>query len=583
MSQGAALSTVSATSPNGRRSIKPMDAYKRLLTLVLPYWRRLAVAMLCMLAVGGCTAASAYLIKPVLDDIFINKKEEMLRMLPFAVLFVFAVKGLCSWGNGYLMSYVGLSIVNRMRQMIYDHLQMLSLSFFDRNKTGNLMSRMTSDVNQIQSAVTEVVTGTIKDFFSVLALLGVVFYRDWKLAGFAVIILPLAFFPIVKFGRSLRKLSTKGQQSMGNIMVILHETLGANRIVKAFCMEDYEKQRFARENRRYFDLQMHAVKVRSMTPAIMEFLGGLGIVFIIAYGGYSVVRGDSTPGNFFSFLAAVIMLYEPVKRLSSLNNTLQQGIAAAVRVYSILDIQPEIVDAPAAAVLSSINESVELRDVSFGYGDEPVLQNINLRASVGQVVALVGMSGSGKTTLVNLIPRFYDVSSGAVLIDGTDIRRITTASLRSKIALVTQKSILFNDTIRNNILYGDISKDENAVVAAAKAANAYDFILQTPDGFDTIVGEQGVLLSGGQQQRLCIARALLKDAPILILDEATSSLDSDSEQEVQRALENLMIGRTTIVIAHRLSTVKNADRIVVMSGGRIIEEGRHEELLIRDG
>jgi subfamily B ATP-binding cassette protein MsbA len=381
----------------------------------------------------------------------------------------------------------------------------------------------------------------------------------------------------------LRRISTKSQQSMGDISVILHETISGNRIVKAFGMEEYEKARFSRENMRYFQYYMKSVSVRALSSPVMEFLGGLGVVFIVWYGGSSVIRGVSTPGNFFSFLAALLLLYEPIKRLNTMNNTIQQGLAAAQRVYDILDTPREIQDRPAAKHLPPMKQGLELRRVQFSYGGEPVLRDINLRVAAGELVAIVGASGAGKTTLVNLIPRFYDVAGGAILVDGMDIRHVTLASLRAQVGMVTQQSILFNDTVRNNIAYGDISKSEDEIIAAAKAANAYDFITRMPKGFDTVIGEQGVRISGGERQRLCIARALLKDAPVLILDEATSSLDSEAELEVQKALDILMAGRTTLVIAHRLSTVKNANRIVVLADGRIVEEGRHGELLKGNG
>lgn len=556
-----------------------MNIYKRLLLLIKLHWARMAVAVLCMLGVAACTAASAYLIKPVLDEIFIDRKAEMLKLLSLVVLVMFLVKSLCAWGQGYLMSYVGNRIVVDLRQLLYDHLQRLSLSFFDKTPTGILMSRITNDVNQIQTAVKECVTGMIRDALSVVGLVGVVFYRDWQLAIIAVVILPFAFLPIVKFGQMLRTISTKSLEAMGDITVILHETIGGNRIVKAFGMEEYEKKRFARENMRSFDYSMKSAVVNCLSPPLMEFLGGLGIVAIIWYGGYSVIQGVSTPGNFFSFLAALILLYEPVKRMSGMNMTLQQGIAAAYRVYEIIDTPSEIADKPGAVHLPPIGHSLEFRHVHFHYGEEPVLQDINFKVGAGEVVAIVGVSGAGKTTLVNLIPRFYEVSEGAVLIDGVDIRDVQIASLRAQIGIVTQQTILFNDTVRNNIAYGDIRKSEQEIIEAAQAANAMDFIMKLPKGLDTLIGEQGVLLSGGERQRICIARALLKNAPILILDEATSSLDSESELEVQKALENLMAGRTTLVIAHRLSTIKNADRIVALAGGHLVEEGRHDELL----
>ncbi|NIQ88889.1 MAG: lipid A export permease/ATP-binding protein MsbA [Deltaproteobacteria bacterium] len=560
-----------------------MNLYRRLLELVKPHWHRLAIAMVCMVGVAICTAALPYLVQPVLDDIFIQKKAEMLKFLSIVVFLVFTMKALTEWGHAYLMSYVGQRIVAHLRQQLYDHLQRLPLSFFDRMPTGLLMSRVTNDVNLIQGAVSNAITGLLKDPLTLVGLLAVMFARDWQLSLIAMVVLPFAFFPVVKFGRVLRRISTKSQESMGDISVILQETISGSRIVKAFGMEEYEKERFSRENIRYFRYLMKSVMVRALSSPLMEFLGGIAIVFVILYGGYRVIQEVSTPGEFFSFLGALLLLYEPIKRLSRINNVVQEGIAAATRIYDVLDTSPGIQDAPDAIQLPPIQQELELRNVQFRYENEPVLKDINLKVSAGEVIAIVGVSGAGKSTLVDLIPRFYEVSEGTVLIDGIDVRNVTMDSLRNQIGIVTQQTILFNDTVRNNIAYGDIRKSDREIIAAAKAANAYDFIMKMDQGFDSLIGEQGARLSGGERQRLCIARALLKNAPILILDEATSSLDSEAELEVQKALENLMAGRTTLVIAHRLSTIQNADRIVVISNGRIVEEGRHDELLECDG
>jgi subfamily B ATP-binding cassette protein MsbA len=370
---------------------------------------------------------------------------------------------------------------------------------------------------------------------------------------------------------------------MAEMTTILLETITGTRIVKAFNMEDHERARFAKENRRLFGILIKSVRVRAISHPLMECLGGLGIAFIVFYGGYNVIRGEATPGTFFSFLAALLMLYEPVKRLSGVNNTVQQGLAAASRIFEILDTVPEISDRPGARALTSVSREIEYRDVSFKYEEDWVLRNIDLRIRVGEMVAFVGASGGGKTTLVNLLPRFYDVTSGEIRIDGSDIRSLTTASLRSRIGIVTQQTILFNDTVRNNIAYGKIDQPFEEIVKAAEAAYAHGFIQNLPRGYETVIGEQGVKLSGGERQRVSIARAILKNAPILILDEATSSLDSESEIEVQKALEYLMQGRTTLVIAHRLSTIRKADRIIVISNGTISEVGTHEELLERGG
>ena len=557
--------------------------YKKMVKLVRAYWKRLALGMLCMMGVGWATAGSAYLIQPVLDDIFVNKRDGMLVILPLLVLAVVTVKGLCMWGSAYFSSDVSNRMVADLRQQLYQHIQTLSLNFFSKNPTGDLMSRIMNDVTFLQSTATSSVVGIMREGFSVIGLIAVIFYRDWQLACIAMLILPAGFYPLVKLSRVLRRIAASGQVSLADITIILHETFVGNLIVKAFGMEDYENRRFGKLNRKNLMLQQRMVAVSSLSSPIMEFLGGIIIVFTVWYGGSRVINGTTTTGTFFSFIAALLMLYEPIKRINYTVGMLPLGMAAADRIYDILDLQPDIEDAPGAVKLPPIRDCIEFRGVGFRYGDAPVLKNINIKARSGDVIALVGTSGAGKTTLVNLIPRFYDVTQGAVLIDGIDIRNVTLASLRSQVGIVTQQSILFNDTVRNNIAYGDITKSEEDIIMAAKAANAYDFVMKMPQGFDTVIGESGGLLSGGERQRLCIARALLKDAPILILDEATSSLDSESEREVQSALEHLMEGRTTFVIAHRLSTIMHADRIIAMSNGTIVEEGRHEDLLENSG
>jgi ATP-binding cassette, subfamily B, bacterial MsbA len=555
---------------------------RRLIQLIKPYWVRLSAAMVCMLVVAGTTSLMAFMVKPVLDDIFIQKNATTLSFLPLLIILLYIVQGFFSYGQSYLMSFVGEKIVAGLREGLYSHLQKLSLSYFDRTATGRLMSRIINDVNLIQGAVSSAVTGILKDSFTILGLIGVIFYRDWQLAILAILVLPIAVIPIVKFGRRLRKISTQSQKTMADISIHLHETLTGNRIVKAFNTEDYEIERFQKKVRKFFQLTMKDVSIKSMSSPIMEFLGGIGIASIIWYGGYQVIKGYSTTGTFFSFLTALLMLYEPIKHLSRVNNTIQQGMAAAIRVFEVMDLPMEICDKKGAITISSIRQGIRLKNVSFRYGEHWVLRDINFEVKVGEIIAIVGTSGSGKTTLVNLIPRFYEANEGEILIDHQSIKTITQASLRRQIGLVTQQTILFNDTVRNNIAYGSPEKTEADILLAAQAAFAYEFIQRLPEKMDTLIGEQGVRLSGGERQRISIARALLKDAPILILDEATSSLDSDSEAEVQRALENLMKGRTTFIIAHRFSTIRNVDRILVLADGRIIEEGNHDQLMALD-
>lgn len=560
-----------------------MSHYRRLINLIKPYWVKMGLAMGCMLFVSLLTAGQAFLVKPALDDVFLKKDAEMLYLLPIAIILLFFLKGIFDYGQAYLMNYVGLRIVADMRERLYNHLQNLSLSFFTKTPTGILISRITNDVNLIQGSVSNAITGLLKDAFTILGLTGVVFYRNWKLGLIALIIFPLAILPIIEFGKRLRKFSRKSQQRMGSITTFLHETITGNRIVKAFTMEDYERRRFAEENNRFFRIILKRVRIRALSHPLMELIGGIGVALIIWVGGYSVLRGDLTPGTFFSFMTALLMLYAPVRDLSKVNLEVQEGLAAAARVFELLDTVPDIKDEADALPLPSISKGIQFEKVSFKYDEETVLRDISLEARMGEVIALVGMSGAGKTSLVNLLLRFYDVTNGRILIDGNDIRTVTLKSLRDQIGLVTQQTILFNDTIRNNIAYGNLKRSDREIIEAAKAANAHDFIQKLPQGYETMIGEQGVKLSGGERQRISIARALLKNAPILILDEATSSLDSDSETEVQKALEELMKGRTVFVIAHRLATIRNAHRIIVLSNGQIMEQGDHEQLIALGG
>jgi subfamily B ATP-binding cassette protein MsbA len=532
-----------------------------------------------MLLVAVITPVKPYLVKPIVDEIFVKKNVKMLELLPFVIIMIYILEAVFVFGETYLMNYVGQDLIKRLRDELYSHIQMLSLSFFHKHETGVLMARITNDVSIIKGMVSDAAAGVLKDSLSIVGLLCVIFYLDWKLAMIAVTVLPLAALLIVNFGRRMRKLSTRRQEAMADMSSLLHETFTGTRIVKAFGMEPHENRRFFEKTARLFKYEIKAVIVKGISSPVMGLLGGIGVALIVWYGGNKVISGVSTPGTFFSFMTALIMFYQPIKAISKLNNTVQEGLAAAVRIYAILDTDSDIVERREAVELEWKRHPVVFENVWFKYEDHMVLRNINLQVKAGEIAALVGMSGGGKTTLVNLVPRFYDVTEGAVLVNGHDVRDVTIASLRSQIGIVTQDPILFNDTIRCNIAYGNPKALESDIVAAARAAYAYDFVQSFPEGFDTVVGEKGVRLSGGEKQRICIARALLKNAPVLILDEATSSLDSESELAVQEALENLMRGRTTFVIAHRLSTIRNADRIIVIVDGRIVEEGKHEELL----
>jgi len=559
------------------------DRHRRLIAMVKANWIRLVLSMGCMLIMAGATSATAFLVKPVIDGIFLRKDMAMLKLLPLAVIAVYFVNGLSRYGEEYLMNHVGESIIRELRDKLYERIQDLPIAFFQEEKTGTLMSRITNDVHIIKTMVSSAVTSSLKDSFTIVGLTFVIFYRDWKLALIAMVVLPFAYFPIVELGRRTRKVSKGYQEAMAEMTSFLHETFAGNKIVKAFGAEAFEKSRFFKKTRRLFKLEMKTIKYRALTSPIMESLGGIGAALVIWYGGYKVIVGSSTPGTFFSFLAAVILLYGPVKKLAKINTQVQRGLAASDRVFDILEMESDIKETENPVTIPDGNHRVVFKEVSFKYQDDLVLKKINLAAQEGEIIALVGMSGGGKTTLVNLIPRFYDVVTGAVAVDDIDIRDASIASLRRQIAIVTQEPILFNDTIRNNIAYGCTDASDERVQNAAKSAYAYDFIQGFPNGFETIIGELGGRLSGGEKQRLCIARALLKDAPILILDEATSSLDSEAESTVQKALENLMQGRTTFVIAHRLSTISYAHRIVVIVDGRIVEEGDQETLLSLKG
>ncbi len=510
------------------------DRQKKIISLVLLYWKKLFLASLCMIAVAGANGAMAFLVKPVMDDIFISKNREMLLIIPVAAVLVFFLKGLGSYGSEYLMNHIGETLIRFFRDSLYEKITDLPISFIHKEKTGVLMSRITNDVNIVKGMVSTAVINVFRDFFTVIAFLFVIFYRDWKLALGAFIVLPLAFYPIILFGRRVRKFSTGSQETMAELNSFLHETFTGSKIIKIFNLEALEKLRFKEKTRQLFRLEMKKITANALSSPIMEFLGGLGIAFIIWFGGMRVINGTSTPGTFFSFLTAVMMLYDPVKKLSRLNNTIQEGAAAAARIFDVLEEESSLLEKEKPEMLSGKALDVEFDHVSFAYtpGETPALNDIHLKVAPGEVLALVGMSGGGKTSLVNLVPRLYDVTKGAVRIAGKDVKDLSVKSLRDHISIVTQEPILFNESVRNNIRYGKMEATDMEIEEAARAAFAYDFILGFPKGFDTVIGELGSRLSGGEKQRICIARALLKDAPILILDEATSALDSQAERVV---------------------------------------------------
>ena len=556
-----------------------MKEIRRLLSYSWHYRGRLLLACLAMVAFGATSAGLAYLIKPIFDDVLIRNVN--LGLIAGLIIALYLSKGLSSYFATYLMSWVGQRTVMDLRNRLYKQVIRQSVGFFKRKPTGTLMSHITNDVEKIQLAVSEAVGDLLMQSFALVGYGGLLFYYDWRLATFCLITAPLAVYPLVTLGRKLRRTTDTALWRWRDITNILQETISGSRIVKAFRMEAFETNRFQTATGRLFQTNMRITRVISILPPIMEVVGGLGLAGAIWYGSGRISSGTMTTGEFTSFMAALFLMYTPIKKLSRVNATFQQALSAAQRIFGVLDTAHEIQEAPDAVEIPPLNRRIEFRDVEFIYEerDGPTLEGINLTIEAGQVVALVGTSGAGKSTLISLVPRFYDPTHGAVLFDGIDIRGATLSSLRGQIGLVTQETILFNDTVRSNIAYGLDSVAEEALRQAAEAAYALEFIEELPQKFDTEVGERGQLLSGGQRQRIAIARAILKNPPILVLDEAMSSLDAESEALVQHALNNLMADRTTLVIAHRLSTIQRADQIVVIEDGCVRETGQHSELI----
>jgi subfamily B ATP-binding cassette protein MsbA len=571
--------------PDSRRHQASYPLLRRLLKeSVRPYAVWLALALLCMAAMAGATALSAWLMKPVVNDVFIGRNAEVLWLVAGAVVATFLVKGLANYAQATLMSYVGMRIVADNQNRLYAHLTHLDLQFFHDQPTGKLISRFTVDINTMRMAVSNVLTGFGKDTLSLVGLIAVMFVQDWQLAAISFFVFPLAVVPIVRIGRRMRKVTANTQEEMGQFTTLLEQTIQGIRVVKAYVMEEYEKRRIAAIVERIFRLTLKSARTRALSSPIMETLGGIAVAVVVVYGGYRVIENQIDAGSFFSFITALLLAYEPMKRLANLNASLQEGLAGAQRLFELLDETPQVKERPAARPLAVAKGAIRFEDVHFAYGaGKPALRGVTLEVPAGKTVALVGPSGAGKSTILNLVPRFYDVELGQVTIDGTDVRDTTFASLHAAVALVSQEITLFDDTVRANIAYGRAGASQDEIIAAAHAAAAHDFIQGLPQGYETMVGEHGVKLSGGQRQRLAIARAMLKNAPILLLDEATSSLDTESERQIQAALDALRRGRTTLVIAHRLSTIVNADLIYVIGGGRVVERGTHAELLAKGG
>ncbi len=555
---------------------------------LLPYFRahlpRLLLALTAMSGVAALTAASMWILKQVIDRALMERDLSTLADVVGLMLVLYFAKAALSYVHDYVTAFIGQAIVKRVRDEAYSNIHNLSLDFYAATDSARVIARLTNDGQLLQNALTKIPIMIVRDGLTVIALAGVLVYLHWKFALVAFALLPISGVLIARFGKSLRKTSKLGQAKMADLYTLIQETIAGTPVVKAFQREDYERRRFERENQSYFRIAMKNARIESLSSPVMEFLGAIGMGVILWFGGKDVVDHVWTAGAFFAFIGSALSLYQPVKNFSRSNATIQLALAGAERIFELTDARPTVTEAANAKTLTPFSAAIEFDDVSFAYrADQPVLHNVSLTVRRGEIVALVGPSGSGKTTLSALLLRFYDPQSGAIRIDGVDIREATFASLRRQIGLVTQETLLFNDTIRHNIAYARADAGEAEIIEAAKAANAWEFIQDKPQGLDTRIGERGILLSGGQKQRLALARAILKNPPILVLDEATSALDARSEKLVQEAVERLMKNRTVIVIAHRLATVKNADRIVVLDHGRIVESGKHAELLTRDG
>jgi subfamily B ATP-binding cassette protein MsbA len=559
--------------------------YRRLLPLMRPYLPVLILGAALAIVVAAMEGAIAWLVKPALDDIFIQRDQAMLRLIPLLLLGAYLVKGGARYGQAYLMAAVGERVVAALRRRLYTHIQAMPLSFFADLHSAELMSRIVIDVNRLARVSSTVLVMAFRQIAMIVALLSVMVAREWRLALIAVIVFPFVGVAVRSIGLRLYRINRRSQEKVGELNVLLHEAFSGMKIVKAFGRERHEAERFDRVNRRLLDLALKDHRTDEITEPLTEVLAAFGIMGALWYGGHQVIAGAMTPGDFFSFTAALALIYGPVRQLSRTMNTIQQSTASVERVFEILDTPPAIADRPGAPALPGFTSALRFEGVSFRYPGAPelTLRDITLDIERGEVVAFVGMSGAGKSTLIDLVPRFHDVTAGRITLDGHDLREVTQDSLRAQIAVVTQETFLFSDSIHYNIAYGRPGATTDDVTRAARQAHAEEFILACPEGYATLVGERGVRLSGGQRQRLAIARAFLKDPPILILDEATSDLDAESEFMVQQALSDLMHGRTVLVIAHRLATVRNADRIVVVHEGRIAEIGRHDQLVARDG
>lgn len=561
-----------------------MTLYLRILSYIKPYMHRLIFAMFCTIMAAAGNLYIPWIIKDMIDEVLADKNGTMLNWIAASIIAIFVVRGLFWYGQNYLMSYVGQSVIIDIRAAVFKKLQRLSVSFYDKNKTGTIMSYVTNDVNALQSAMVENTIEMITEGFILIGSVVAMIYLDWRLTLFTVCTFPGVLWFMEFFGKKIRKTGGRIQECTADITSVLQESVASARVIKSFVREDYEVDRFDVENRANFRANMKNAQLMATLTPVVELVAAIGVTMIIWYGGNNVINGTITAGSLVAFLTYAVNISNPIKRLTRVIGNIQKALAAAQRVFMIIDMPEEIAESRDAKQLPEVSGKVEFQNVSFAYDDKGnVITDLSFSVKPGEVIAIVGPSGAGKSTIANLLPRFYDVNKGDIKIDGHSVREVTLDSLREQVGIVPQETMLFNGSVYNNILYGRLDATKEEIEAAAKAANAHDFIMQLTDGYETKLGDRGVNLSGGQRQRIAIARAILKNPRILILDEATSALDTESERVVQEALDRLMVGRTSFVIAHRLSTVKNADKILVLEKGNLVESGTHDELLALDG
>lgn len=561
-----------------------MNLYFRALKYIKPYWKRGLAAGICTIIAAGGTAYLPFVIKDMVDQVLSEKNTTMLNWIVLSIIVVFVIRGIAYYGQSYLMNYVGQRVIIDIRKAVFEKLQRLSMSFYDKHKTGTVMSYVTNDVSALQSAMVDNVVEMITETVILVASIVMMIYLDWKLFLVTFATFPVVLFFIDSFGKRIRKSGSRIQEAAADITSVLQEVASSPRVIKSFVREGYEVDRFDKENMNNFRANMKYAQLSSTLTPTIEFVAAVGVSIILWYGGNSVINGSITAGSLVAFLTYAVNISNPIKRLSRVIGNIQKALAAAQRVFDVLDLPEDIKNAPDAKALPKVKGDVRFNDVSFAYNEnEEVLSHVSFEVKPGEMVAFVGPSGAGKSTVASLLPRFYDAINGSITIDGQDIRKVTLDSLREQVGIVPQETVLFNGSVYDNILYGRLDATREEVEAAAKAANAHDFIMQLPDGYETMLGDRGMNISGGQRQRISIARAILKNPQILILDEATSALDTESERVVQEALDRLMVGRTSFVIAHRLSTIKNADKIMVLEKGQLIEQGNHDELMAMDG